>query len=144
MEQSNSEQIIWVASFDIGKKNFAFCVEEFDMADLYRLSKSLPNKSNRYNADGTCTVLFSNLLSKVYGMGRVLLLCNHDLTKYDQVSQNTEIVHNMTDLLDKYSSYWNQCDTFMIEKQMIFGNKKSNPFAFRLGLHCLSYFALNN
>ena len=30
-------EIIWIASFDIGKCNFAFCVEEIDMTKLKSL-----------------------------------------------------------------------------------------------------------
>ena len=42
-------------SVDIGKKNFAFCIEEFDKEALSSL-KNLPT-AGRYNADGTPTAV---------------------------------------------------------------------------------------
>ena len=41
---NNHEGILWVASFDIGKKNFSFYIEEFDV-DALRQVKNI-NKNN--------------------------------------------------------------------------------------------------
>ena len=47
---------IWIASFDIGTKNFAFCIEEFDQ-NLMENIKKIP-KTQRYDSDGVCTEKF--------------------------------------------------------------------------------------
>lgn len=132
--------IVWIASFDIGKKNFAFYIEEFDKSEILKLPK-LTN-AKRYNADGTTTSVFSKIVEQVCSNGKCILFQNSDLT--DGCKKNSyldpETYHNMTDLLDQYVDYWDQCDAFVIEKQMSFG-KRHNTMALKLGQHCWSYFA---
>jgi hypothetical protein len=133
--------IIWVASFDIGKKNFSFYIEEFNIDDI-RSIDNIP-KSSRFYPNGTPTPKFNNILTSLYKIGSKILLENVDLT-YDcesKVYLDTKIMYNMTDLLDEYSTYWDQCDIFVIEKQMSFG-KKHNTMALKLGQHCWSYFSI--
>ena len=117
----SDSDIVWVASFDIGKKNFAFYIEEFDKAELMKLPR-IPN-SNRYNADGTTTPSFTNIVKKVCLNGKKILFENTDLTDGCKKGSylDPETFHNMTDLLDQYVEYWDQCDAFVIEKQMSFG-----------------------
>jgi hypothetical protein len=125
------------ASFDIGKKNFSFYVEEFAEVDV----SSIPiNK--RYNDDGTPTNEFSELLNGVYKNGKRILLENLDITEGcdPKAKLDPETFHNMTDVLDNYSYVWDRCSVFVIEKQMQFG-KQTNPMAMKLGQHCYSYFA---
>jgi hypothetical protein len=135
--------IIWVASFDIGKKNFSFYIEEFDTDDITSLS-NIP-KSSRFNPNGTPTLAFNNILTSIYTTGTKVLLENVDLThNCDSKSYlDTKIMYNMTELLDQYSLYWEQCDIFVIEKQMGFG-KNYNTMALKLGQHCWSYFSLRH
>ena len=133
--------ILWVASFDIGKKNFSFYIEEFD-SDIIKSIQNI-NKQSRFNNNGTPTTSFNNILTNIYKTGNKILLENVDLT-YGSDSNlylDTTILYNMTNLLDEYSNYWDQCDIFLIEKQMSFG-KKHNTMALKLGQHCWSYFAL--
>ena len=40
---------IWVASFDIGKKNFSFYIEEFDLCNIQKITKIY--EKDRYNID---------------------------------------------------------------------------------------------
>jgi hypothetical protein len=133
---------IWLASFDIGKKNFAFCVEELRLDDL----KSIQNipRCQRYNKDGSCTIEFNRILKSVYSTGKIILLENIDLT-YDcnkNVSLDPQLYINMYTVLDKYKHYWDKCVSFVVEQQMGFG-KKRNYMALKLGQHCLSYFIFN-
>jgi len=132
--------IVWIASFDIGKKNFAFYIEEFDKSEILKLPK-LTN-AKRYNPDGTTTSVFSKIVDQVCNNGKCILFQNSDLT--DGCKKNSyldpETYHNMTDLLDQYVDYWDQCDAFVIEKQMSFG-KRHNTMALKLGQHCWSYFS---
>jgi len=134
------ENIVWVASFDIGKKNFAFYIEEFDKSKIMNLP-FIPN-IKRYNANGTVTPEFSKIVNNVCINGKSILFKNTDLTKgcTNNSYLDPETYHNMTDLLDKYVNYWDQCDAFVIEKQMSFG-KRHNTMALKLGQHCWSYFS---
>lgn len=134
-----NKEKVWCASFDIGKKNFAFYIEEFDRGAL--LACDNVDKANRYNPNGTATDIFDEVLRKVCNNGKRVLFVNSDLTnKCEKGSYlDPETFHNMTDLLDKYAEYWDKCLAFVIEKQMSFG-KTHNTMALKLGQHCYSYF----
>lgn len=140
MSKSDND-IVWLASFDIGKKNFSFYVEEVDVAQL-RECKDVP-KTRRYKACGTPTRKFQPILDEVCSTGKKILLENVDLTigcdkgKY----LDPKVLRNMIEILDDYAEFWEQCDVFIIEKQMSFG-KRHNTMALKLGQHCWSYFAI--
>uniref|UniRef100_A0A6C0LTD4 Mitochondrial resolvase Ydc2 catalytic domain-containing protein n=1 Tax=viral metagenome TaxID=1070528 RepID=A0A6C0LTD4_9ZZZZ len=123
------------ASFDIGKKNFSFYVEEFD--------KNKTTSLATYNANGTPTFEFETTLVEIYTNGSTVLLENIDITDGcdPKMTLDPETFHNMTDVLDRYSEIWDRCSVFIIEKQMMFG-KQTNPMAVKLGQHCYSYFAI--
>ena len=132
---------IWIACFDIGKKNFAFVIEEINIKSLKKIENI--KKNERYKKDGLSTKIFSELLSKVYKSSKIILLKNLDLTKNcnDSKYLDPKIYINMIDTLDKYTSYWDKCSAFIIEQQMSFGRKKQNTMAIKLGQHCYSYFS---
>ena len=136
----SDSDIVWIASFDIGKKNFAFYIEEFDKSEIMKLPRV--QSSKRYNSDGTTTPDFEKIVKKVCTNGKSIIFENSDLTEGCKKSSylDPETYHNMTDLLDRYVDYWDQCDAFVIEKQMSFG-KRHNTMALKLGQHCWSYFA---
>lgn len=131
---------IWACSIDIGSVNFAFYVEEID-PEAFKKIKNIPEKQ-RYNIDGTPTPGMQKILELVYNNGTTILHKNSDISnncvKGKKLDQNT--FHNMTDLLDSYSDYWDKCSYFIVEQQMAFGKMKSNPKAVQLGHHCQSYF----
>lgn len=137
-----SDELVHIASFDIGKKNFAFYIEEVNLRQLKEL-EDIPNKKDRYNEDGTISDVFKPLLECICNNGKVILYQNVDLTKNVQSNNymDDEYYHNMTDVLDNYKEYWDKCNVFVIEKQMAFGKNKNNIMALRLGQHCWSYFA---
>ena len=134
--------IIWVASFDIGKKNFSFYIEEFD-TELITNIVNIPSYKNRYNDNGTVKDEFIPILNNICKNGTKILLENHDITQNCNAKAylDTLTFYNMNDLLDEYKEYWDQCDIFLIEKQMSFG-KKHNTMALKLGQHCWSYFSI--
>ena len=136
-----NKDLIWIASFDIGKLNFAFYVEEFDKTALLNLPFIL--QKNRYNADGTTTPEFGEILKQVCGNGKMILFKNCNLTAGCKKGSylDTEVFYNLTDLLDKYTSYFDKCETILIEKQMSFKNKQ-NTLALKIGQHTFSYFAI--
>ena len=139
-EEENN--IVWLASFDIGKKNFSFYLEEINMADIRNVPPT--PKNARYNTDGTPTPKFEIILDKIYNSGKRILHENIDLTYGCDKSAylDPEVFHNMTDVLDQYKQYWNKTDIFVVEQQMSFG-KNRNTMALKLGQHCYSYFAIN-
>ena len=55
--------ILWIASFDIGKKNFSFYIEEFDITKLNCI-KNIP-QNQRFNQDGTCTSNFNHIMTNI-------------------------------------------------------------------------------
>ena len=129
-----------ICSIDIGKKNFAFYIEEIDNESLLSI-QNIP-KENRYHLNGTPTQDFKNILKQVWTNGKTILFKNNDLTKNCKKGTylDTEVYHNMIDLLDQHGTYWDNCHTIIIEKQMSFG-KKNNTMAVKLAQHCWSYFA---
>lgn len=131
--------LVYASSFDIGKKNFSFCVEEFDKSELMKI-ENIPEKK-RYNQDGTPTEEMASILESVMTNGRIVLHKNLDLTKNcdPKLKLDPETFQNMTDVLDDYMDYWSKCEVFVIEEQMSFG-KKMNRMAMKLGQHCYSYF----
>jgi hypothetical protein len=132
---------VWLASFDIGKKNFCFYIEEVDKKKLLDIDNV--DKDQRYNKDGTQSKTFEKILNKVFVNGKKILIKNSDLTENCDNNKyiDLEIFHNMTDLLDDYSEYWKRCDAFVIERQMGFGKNKTNTLALKLAQHCWSYFS---
>ena len=64
---------------------------------------------------------------------------NLDKRKY----LDTRVFLNITDLLDKYKSYWEKMDIILIEQQMSFGRNKNNTMALKIAQHCFSYFSIN-
>jgi len=130
---------IRIASFDIGKINFAFYIEEIQTSKLEKL-KSLPSIA-RYNKNGTPTDKMKEVLTQVYLSGKTILHKNVDITQNCIKGKllDPETFHNMNDVLDKHSDEFDKCDIFIIEQQLSFG-KKRNPMATKLGQHCYSYF----
>ena len=133
---------IIITSFDIGKKNFAFVIEEIDL-DKLKFVQNIP-KNIRYNSDGLSTSIFNKTLSSLYQCGKVLLFRNLDLTGdcNKKAYLDPKIFFNMNTELDKYKKYWDKCSIFIIEKQMAFKGKR-NTMALKLGQHCFSYFIFN-
>jgi predicted DNA-binding antitoxin AbrB/MazE fold protein len=140
--EDEDDEIIWIASFDIGKCNFSFYVEEINLTEL----KSIKNikKEDRYFNNGTCTKEFSSLMEKIYKNGNNKLLKNVNLTDGTDKEKyfDSDICYNMFDVLDEYKEYWDKVSYVIVEKQMAFG-KKINTMALKLGQSCQSYFMLN-
>ena len=76
-----SDDNIQIASFDIGKLNFAFYIEEINPKEF----KNIKNISSlkRYNTNGTPTEEFREILNNVYKNGKKILLKKYDLTTKD-------------------------------------------------------------
>ena len=142
MDESDDDEIIWIASFDIGKCNFSFYVEEINITKL-KLNQNI-KKEDRYYDNGTCTKDFSFLIENIYKNGKNILLKNVNLTYGTDKDKyfDSDICYNMFDTLDEYKEYWDKVSFVIVEKQMAFG-KKINTMALKLGQNCQSYFMLN-
>ena len=129
--------VLWIASFDIGKKNFSFYIEEILLEAIEKFNLS-------YNIDGTPTDETNRHISKMCSKGSRILLENVDLCHGcdSRLYLDPKVFVNMTHLLDLYSEYWGNCDFILIEKQMSFGKGKTNTMALKVGQHCYSYFSI--
>ena len=133
---------IFIACFDIGKKNFAFNVDKVDISRLSNIENVPLNK--RYMKNGTPTSEFYKMMTDVCNSIKTVQIENLDLTegcdKKQYLDPRTYI--NMYNTLDKYKEVWDKCSVFIIEQQMSFG-RKNNTMAIKLGQHCYSYFLFN-
>lgn len=133
---------IRVASFDPGKKNFAFYVEEFNVDALDTLKQGYNPSDIQYNANGTPTDSYNDIIENVCTNGTNIIFKNTDLTSGCNNGKyfDTECLYNLTDLLDTHTHIWDTCHIFIIEKQMSFG-KRHNTMALKIAQHCWSYFS---
>jgi hypothetical protein len=135
-----------VASFDIGSKNFAWCIEEFDINQLEKLKKNLPKRNMWYESDGTPTEYFEPVLHELFKVGKITQLHVVDLTennKYDLFEAHVCI--NMNEYLDQYMDEFTNCDMIIVEKQMEGWGRgmkaqARNTIAVKLMQNCISYF----
>lgn len=81
---------MWIASFDIGIKNFAFAVIDWK-----------GKNKNEGESDF-----------------EIVDLQNIDITTTKKIEK--DIAREIIDVLDAYQSLWDQCDYFIIEQQMQF------------------------
>ena len=144
MSDSDFSREPYIVSFDIGKKNFAFVIEQLNYKSLQKLSnqtiitKKLRYHDNKSSKDiiGTPTNPFNIILESLYMMNKIILIANNDLTT-DAVGKTIleeQIYLNMYEVLSKYNDYWDKCAVILIEKQMSFGTGKQNTMAMKLGL----------
>jgi hypothetical protein len=142
--KDNNDDIVRVASIDIGKKNFAIYIEEFNKNDLLSI-QNIP-KNKRYEISGIPTKEFEVILNSIYKNGKIVLILNEDITinclNTKKLCNN--IFYNLIDLLDKYILYFDNCDTILIEQQMQFGKKRNNSQMTKLSHFCYSYFIIND
>lgn len=128
-----------VISFDIGKCNFAFYIEEFNETQCESI-KNIP-KNKRFQADGTCSEEYKKIISDIYLNGNTILYKNLDLTKDTNKSKylDQKVCLNMITELDKVKDKLDLCNIVVIEQQMSFKNSQ-NTMAIKLAQNCLSYF----
>jgi hypothetical protein len=133
-----AENCIWIGSFDIGKNNFSFCIEEVNPPKIAEIEYILPK--NRFIPDGTPTEEYKKILDKVVNTGKIILIDNVSLMdNCKRTSFDPTIFSNMNKVLEKYTGYWSKCTKCIIETQMSFG-KMINLSAIKLAQHCFSWF----
>lgn len=129
---------MFILSFDIGKCNFAFYIEEFDET---KIKENIIPKSTRFHDNGTPKEDYAQLLSRVYLNGNTVLFKNLDLTKDTKKDKylDQKVCLNMITELDKYKEWIDKCSIIIIEQQMSFKNVR-NTMAIKLAQNCASYF----
>jgi hypothetical protein len=134
-----SNGCIWIASFDIGRRNFAFSIEEINISAI----KDIPNKplGQRYNKDGTLQLDYRKTMQILTDSGKIILLEHKDLTDNTKGIDDITLLINLTKYLDSFRDYWIHCESFVIEQQMNFGNNR-NHNAIKLSHHVMSYFII--
>jgi hypothetical protein len=128
-------EIMRVVAFDMGTRNFAFCVEE--------IVDPLPEKRPppRFELDGQAVPEYKSFLEeKIFRNGRLIEVQCIDLKTYCEDRNLKSIYLALTDVLNAFTRLWDTVDVFLIEQQMAYGAHKSNIQALRLAQHCLSYF----
>lgn len=130
---------LWILSIDPGTVNFCFYIEEINIKELENIKKI--SKDKRYLPNGICTPEFKEILKKVYLNGKKILLKNINITASANKNKyfDIEFCHNITDILDQYSLYFDKVSYIIIEMQMSFKNKY-NTKALKIAQHCESYF----
>ena len=134
---------IYIASFDPGRKNFAFCVEKCSKSQL-EVIENLP-LSQRYHDDGTPTNELADILDQIYVNGEIVLHQNVNILSNPSdkagIKVEQDVFHNLTVELNKHIEIWDKCSYFLIETQMSFGKKLNLP-AVKIAQHICSYFVI--
>lgn len=131
--------MVWVASFDPGKCNFAFAIEDISEDALQKI-KNVP-KTKRYDSDGLHTKEYGEAIKNALLSSKTVLVRNTNVNGNTEKSKylDTRVFVNITNLLDEYKSYWDKCSIILIEQQMSF-KKGHNTMALKVAQHVFSYF----
>jgi len=146
---------IRIASFDIGKKNFAQYTEDADIPTLQKLEKeysSLPKNLKR-RCGGPMNSSIEKMLNEIFLTSDRIQTGVYDL-RDDKTSDNLDVKTriNLLNHLESYIALWNTCDIFIIEQQFFktwsSGSRKSkkgkgteaNVDAIKIGEACLMWF----
>lgn len=127
---------IIISSFDMGVRNFAFCVQEVVFSDLQQIKKI----KSTFNEDGTPSDSYNEYLCQIYKTGKIIECKNIDLQTISERECDGNLFLSLSSILDKYIYLWDKTNVFLIEQQMSYGRNKSNIQALKLAQHCHSYF----
>ncbi len=120
--------MIRIASFDIGLKNFATWIDEYDVDDI-------PSSDLEFSHDGRASSESQRIIDEFLSRGSTVSMSNCDISN-GSATVTSEVLANLTIFLAQHP-HLHTCDFFVVEKQMSFG-KASNPKALRLSHHVQS------
>lgn len=122
---------MYIASFDIGQKNFAFAVESI-------FDESIISKQKiKYDKNGMINIESKAIVETIYKNGQIILLKNKDISNPDIMKMH----QNMINELESYKDIFEKCQVVLIEQQMMFSSCR-NPVAIKLAQNCCSYFLI--
>jgi hypothetical protein len=119
---------IYIASFDIGKVNFAFCIEKCLPSDIVN-----ENSINEMCSKGTIVTVDNVRLVSFPKNNVVRRFGTRKGTSYRPSGRYC--FESLLEFLEKRKSLWNKCHMFVIEKQM-----KQNPESLKISYHLEAYF----
>ena len=124
----DSKETIYLASFDIGKKNFAQYVEECNVETLYALRdryRALPKIKQR-RVKGKMNDDIADILKEVCLGGTRIHTGVYDFRENKESDElDMSVRKNIIKHLEKYEYMWNKCDGFIIEQQFFAKFKQS-------------------
>lgn len=106
---------VYIGSFDIGKKNFAYCIEKFDLNKLRDLSSQVKKKRN---VCSPTSEFVKDVIPQFLTAGETVFSCVIDL-RDDEDSNKYDIItrENIIDHLEANVGMWKHCDYIIIEQQ---------------------------
>ncbi len=146
-----------IASFDIGKKNFAQYIEDFSMDTMNKLKneyQSLPKKFQR-RVKGCMSSNIENILKEIFKDGKRIYTGVYDLRSESIISSSKSVDiqtrKNLFSHLEKFKWLWDTCDSFIIEQQYFRtfasgkrkGGTEANVDAIKMGECTLAWFLIN-
>lgn len=145
--------MIRIASFDIGRCNFAWYIQDIsikDVSDLYYRYHSLPKELQR-RVKGTMNVSIQGILDDLYKYGRRVIMGVTNLSDGDN-KWNIQSRLNLFSFLKDNKRILRTCNIFLIEQQYFNtysgGGRKTNGGganvdAIKIGENLLSWLLLN-
>jgi hypothetical protein len=110
-----------IAAFDMGIKNFAFAVkkgDDFILLKTISLTDKIVKSDLNHLKKDELSEMMSNLNiskpDKIVKNDMIDLI----LVKTKKSSKHVDLGISMFQIMDDYRHYWNDCDTFLIERQM--------------------------
>jgi len=115
-----------IASFDVGKKNFAQYVEEIDVDAIKELEaryKALPRSQQR-RVKGVMNDEVKEILDALCCAGKRVQMGVYDLRSEECKANNSKGVDmqtrkNVIAHLESHATLWSTCDIFVIEQQFV-------------------------
>jgi hypothetical protein len=128
-----TSESIRIASFDIGKVNFAHYIEDIDTSTIIKLEqeyKSLPKKLQR-KTKGELTPQIKNIIEGIYFSGTRIHTGVYDIRSNKEDLFNIQTRKNLICHLDNHKPIFDNCDIFVVEQQYFKtwsgGRKKKGP-----------------
>lgn len=115
-----------------------------DEEDGESKKKKRRKTGRKRGADMECTEAYTEFLDQFYHCGRTVMCANHNLDAADTKKMrgsrclSADVFLKLTELLDSYKPYLDQCSTIVIEQQMSFGSR-INTMAIKIAQHTYSY-----
>ena len=114
-----------ISAFDLGTRNFAFAIknkDEFVLLQLVSLDENCMTKSDlgrlkKVELKDLMISLNINFNDKMIKKEMISLI----LAKYKKNGSNKskDLALSLFEIMDSYKHFWNECNTFLIERQMV-------------------------
>jgi hypothetical protein len=120
--KSEDDDIVWVMSCDIGKRNFAMSICEYNRKDLHTLRQVY--REGRWN----------DVTEGVINNHKIIMMDLVDFVGYSNSIMSQDIYVNIIHYFDRIKPWLDLCTCFVLEKQI-----KRNPEAIGIEHHVHSY-----